>query len=156
MRILDVEVRDRQRVLLDELAARLDDVAHELDEEVVGVGRVLDLDLQERAHLAVERRLPELLRRPLAEALVALHLQALAAEARDRVEERQRAVDRRLLALAKESRGLGVDVLQRAGALVELARLLRTEERRVEDGGLPHAAHGAAEDVAAVAHLAGP
>src|SRR3712207_1889114 len=91
-----VEVGDREGVLLDELAARLDDVAHELDEQPVGVGRVLHLHLQERAHVAVEGRLPELLRRHLAEAFVALQLQALAAEGHDGVEQGQRAVDERL------------------------------------------------------------
>ena len=33
----DVEIGHLERVLLDELAARLDDVAHQLDEQVVGV-----------------------------------------------------------------------------------------------------------------------
>src|SRR5215213_7732237 len=128
MRILDVEVRDRQRVLLDELASRLDDVAHELDEEVVGVGRILDLDLQERAYVAVERRLPELLRRHLAEALVALHLQPFAAKAGDRVEKAEGPMNGGLLALSDESSGGAIDLLQRGRALVEPAGFLRGEE----------------------------
>src|SRR5215213_11206193 len=76
---LNVQIGDAERVLLDELAPRLDHVAHQLAEEVVGVGRVLDLDLEQRAHVAVERRLPKLLRGHFAKAFVALQLQALAA-----------------------------------------------------------------------------
>src|SRR5580693_7360549 len=49
-----VKVRDAQRVLLDELAPRLDDVAHELDENVVGLVDLADLNLQKGSGLAVE------------------------------------------------------------------------------------------------------
>src|SRR4051812_41844128 len=70
----DVEVGDAQRIVLDEFAPRLHDVAHQLDENVVGFDGFLDANLQQRAHFAVERRLPELLGIHLAETLVALHL----------------------------------------------------------------------------------
>ncbi len=42
---LDVEVGDGQGVVLDELAARFDLVAHQAGEQRVGVSRVVDLDL---------------------------------------------------------------------------------------------------------------
>src|SRR6516162_1833608 len=44
----DVEVFHVQRVVLDELAARLDLIAHQRGEHQVGFGVVLGLDLQER------------------------------------------------------------------------------------------------------------
>src|SRR6202044_3598118 len=56
-----VQIRHAQRVVLDELAARLDDVAHQLDENVVSLVDLADLDLQERAGVAVEGRLPQLI-----------------------------------------------------------------------------------------------
>jgi nucleotide-binding universal stress UspA family protein len=73
-------------VVLDELAARLHHVAHQLDEDVVGRRRPsLILTCSSERAFAVERRLPELLGVHLAEALVALQLQALAAGAIDGV-----------------------------------------------------------------------
>src|SRR5690606_35748676 len=66
-------------VALDELAARLDGVAHEGREDAVGGGGVLDGDLLEDARLGVHRGGPELLRVHLAEALVALDRDAAAA-----------------------------------------------------------------------------
>ena len=44
-----LEVLDAERVLLDELAARLDHVAHQLGEEIVRLGHILHADLQQRA-----------------------------------------------------------------------------------------------------------
>src|SRR5687767_15101164 len=73
----DVEVRDAQRVLLDELAARFDDVAHQRREDLVRGDRVLDADLQQPARFGVDRRLPQLLGIHLAEALEALDRAAL-------------------------------------------------------------------------------
>ncbi len=52
----------RERVFLDEVTARLDDVAHQLGEAVVGLVDLSHLDLQERPHIGVERRFPQLLR----------------------------------------------------------------------------------------------
>lgn len=56
-----VQVRHAQRVLLDEFAARFDDVAHEPREDLVGDIGLRDLDLEERAVLRIERGFPELL-----------------------------------------------------------------------------------------------
>ncbi len=45
----DVEIADAQRVLLDEFAARLDHVAHQRREDLIGRDRVLDAHLQQAA-----------------------------------------------------------------------------------------------------------
>src|SRR5256885_4085489 len=70
--VSDVEVGDRQSVLLDELAARLDLITHEGREDIVGGHRVLDLHLHEPSCLRIDGRLPQLLRVHLSQALVAL------------------------------------------------------------------------------------
>ena len=51
-----------ERIVLDEFAARLDHVAHQLGEDVVGLVDLLDLHLQQRARVGVERGFPELAR----------------------------------------------------------------------------------------------
>src|SRR5689334_13087211 len=76
---LDVEVGNAQRIVLDELAAGLDDVAHEASEDLVGNVGLCDFDPQKGAVCRVERGLPQLLGVHLAKALVALDRQALAA-----------------------------------------------------------------------------
>jgi hypothetical protein len=45
----DVQIGHRQRVLLDELATRLDLVAHQRREDIVGSNGVLDLHLHQAA-----------------------------------------------------------------------------------------------------------
>src|SRR5262245_44123216 len=67
-----VQVGDFERVLLDELPARLDLVAHQDGEDRVRRDRVLDAHLEELAGLRVHGRLPELLGVHLPKALVAL------------------------------------------------------------------------------------
>ena len=52
---LDVEIGDLERVRLDELAARLDHVAHQPREDVIGVLALLDLDLEDGARVEIER-----------------------------------------------------------------------------------------------------
>src|SRR3569833_2813356 len=69
---LHVQIAHELRVRLDELAARLDVVAHECLEDLVGQHRIFHVHLEERARLRIHRRLPELLRVHLAESLVAL------------------------------------------------------------------------------------
>ena len=44
LRFLDVEICDAQRIVLDKLPARLDDVAHQAREYLVGDVRLRDLD----------------------------------------------------------------------------------------------------------------
>src|SRR5262245_64904755 len=82
----DVEVAHVERVLLDELPPRLHLVAHEGGEDLVGLVRVLDLHLQQRARLGIHRGLPELRRVHLTEALVALDLEPLPRGGHDAVD----------------------------------------------------------------------
>jgi hypothetical protein len=53
---LDVQIGDTEGVGLDEVAAGLDEVAHQGREGLLGRVGVADLDLQERADFRVERR----------------------------------------------------------------------------------------------------
>src|SRR3954471_23018258 len=64
----DVDLR-RERVVLDEPTPVLDDLTHQLREEHLRLGRVLDGDLLERAGLRFHRRLAQLLGVHLADAL---------------------------------------------------------------------------------------
>src|SRR5262245_40113514 len=64
---LDIEIRDVQRVLLDELPPRLHGVPHEHREHLVGADGVLHRDLEERARVRLHRGVRELLRVHLAE-----------------------------------------------------------------------------------------
>src|SRR6186713_2418901 len=74
----DVEVGHRQRVLLDELAARFDLVTHQRGEDFIRRQDVLDAHLHEPARRRVDGGIPELLGVHLAEALVTLDRLALA------------------------------------------------------------------------------
>src|SRR5437764_12703803 len=76
---LDVEIGDAQRIVLDELAAGLDDVAHEAREDLVGDVRLRDLDAEQRAVGRVQRRFPQLLGVHFAKTLVALNRETLPA-----------------------------------------------------------------------------
>src|SRR5579885_1005780 len=77
----DIEILHELRVLFDEYAPRLDVVAHERLEDLVGEHRLFDSDLEQRAALRIHRRVPELVGIHLAESLVALHVQAAASVA---------------------------------------------------------------------------
>jgi len=57
-----VQIGDAQRVVLDEFAARFDNIAHQFDEKILGLIAFPDLDLQQGPRVPVERRLPELIR----------------------------------------------------------------------------------------------
>lgn len=59
-RTLDVQVAHAQRVVLDEIAAGLDQVAHQGGEDLVGFVDLVDLDLEQGAGIGVERGFPEL------------------------------------------------------------------------------------------------
>src|ERR1039458_9679147 len=69
----DVEIHDRECILLDELSPRLDLIAHQRGEDLVGGHGVLDPHLHEPSRLRVDRGLPKLLGIHLAQALVALY-----------------------------------------------------------------------------------
>ena len=68
---LEVEIDRVFCVLFDERLARLDLLAHEHGEYLVGLDRVLDAYAAQRARLGIHRRLPQLVRVHLAEALEA-------------------------------------------------------------------------------------
>src|SRR4051812_3653947 len=100
-RASDVDLR-RERVVLDEPPPVLDDLAHQLREEHLRLGRVLDRDLLQRARLRVHRRLAQLLGVHLAQALEAVQADAglLAHHLEDRLA--QRLERRGLLGLVAE------------------------------------------------------
>src|SRR5207302_3004882 len=85
--VLDIEVLHFQRVVLDEHPSRLDLIAHEDREELLGADGVFDRHLQQAPRLGVHGRIPELLGVHFTEALVALDGEALFGHAVDLVEE---------------------------------------------------------------------
>src|SRR3954463_5717142 len=89
----DVEIAHVERVLFDELAPRLDQIAHQLREDAIGLFHLFDLHLEKVATLRIHRRLPELLRVHLAQAFVALELEALATESIDLLRDLVPALD---------------------------------------------------------------
>src|SRR5678816_2781660 len=89
----NVEVSDAERVVLNELAPRLDDVAHEPREYLVGDIGLRDLDPEQRAVGGVQGCFPELLGVHFAESLVALDRQALSPRGEHRIEKLGRASD---------------------------------------------------------------
>lgn len=50
---LEVEVFDRQRVVLNEFATWFDDVTHQFGEQIIGIGQVFDLHLQQSPRIWV-------------------------------------------------------------------------------------------------------
>ena len=83
---LHVEIGDGQGVVLDELAPRFDLVAHQSGEQCVGIGRIVHLDQQQQRALG-SSVVSQILGIHLAEALVTLHGQPLAACRGDGVEQ---------------------------------------------------------------------
>src|ERR1022692_982402 len=69
---LYVEIRYVQRVLLDEFAPRFDRIAHQRRKDVIGRHGIFDAHLHQTPALRIDRRIPELARVHLAQALVAL------------------------------------------------------------------------------------
>src|SRR5678815_6185786 len=76
---LDVEIPYVERVVLDELPARLDLVAHQRREHLIGFRVILRADLQQRPVFRIHRRRPQRVRIHFAETLVAVHRDALLA-----------------------------------------------------------------------------
>ena len=74
---LDVEILHVEGVVLDELAALFNVLAHQGGEDLVGLDQVFQPDGKQRAMLGVHRRLPELRAGHLAQSFVALHLVVL-------------------------------------------------------------------------------
>jgi hypothetical protein len=53
-----IQIGDIQRIFLNEFAARLDDIAHQFDKNILRVISFLDFDLKQGASFPVERRFP--------------------------------------------------------------------------------------------------
>src|SRR6476661_7933333 len=113
----DVEELHVAGVLLDERPARLDVLTHEDGEDLVGLGGVVERDLQQRAGALVHRRLAELLVVHLAEALVAL----------------DRVVLRQAPALALTEQPQAVPLAVAVGELVVGVAPPQPEERRLRE-----------------------
>lgn len=56
-----IEVFNRQGVLLDELATRLHHIAHQLGKDVIRIGQITHLYLQQGAGFMVQRGFPQLI-----------------------------------------------------------------------------------------------
>src|SRR3984957_8215161 len=134
-----------ERIILDEFSARLDHIAHQLGKDVVGLIDLLDLDLQHRALVGVERGLPELARVHFTEAFVALQRYALVAGGRHRLEQADRAMDDGFSVLAAQQARPRIGFLKLHCVIVELARVGGTEQRVIDDGDILDATHGALE-----------
>ena len=80
--ILHIEIPHIERVVLDELSARFDHIAHQDREHLVGIDRVIVIQiyLEQFALLRIHRRLEQLLRVHFAETFEALDLHAAATD----------------------------------------------------------------------------
>src|SRR4051794_33162447 len=84
---LDVQIGDIERIVLDELTPRFDDIAHQPGENLVGNVSLRDLNPKQRAVRRIESGFPQLLRIHLAKALVAGDGKTPATGSEDRVEQ---------------------------------------------------------------------
>src|SRR3974390_967973 len=142
---LDVDTR-RKRILLNEYSARLDFVAHQFGEQHFRLVRLLNLHLQERTGVHVERGFPELLRVHLAEPFVPLQRDAFSARLRQRFEQAHWTKNTGLLVTPSQHgwwRGTRKSVLEAGGILIKLACFGGADQRLIDDGDVLYAAHGA-------------
>src|SRR5579871_724739 len=84
---LDVQVFHIQRIFFDELATSFDVLTHQRSEDGLALSNVLELHGKQGPALGIHSRLPELWRRHLAQAFVALHVVTAAALFLDVVEK---------------------------------------------------------------------
>jgi hypothetical protein len=70
--VLEIQVLDRQCVLLDKFATRLNDITHQFGEDVIGFGEIVNFDLQQHPFFWIKRGFPELFRVHFAQTFVAL------------------------------------------------------------------------------------
>ena len=129
---LEVEVFNAQRVLLNELTARLNDVAHQLGEKVIGLGHVIDFHLQKRARLRVQRGFPELVRVHFAQTLVALQRQAFFTLLQHGIEQIERAEDVLRAVLAVKLGGGLVSLTQACCQRAQTTGLTGAQDRAIE------------------------
>ena len=123
-------------LLLDEVVAlppRLDVVAHQRGEGLVGLDGVVDAHLEQRALLGVHGGVGQLVGVHLAEALVALDGEALLAEGEQALEQRHVALDAlRLVAATLHREGRRADGVHRRGQLEQALVVGRADELGVE------------------------
>ena len=74
--VLRINISRFQSILLDEIAAWFDDIAHQSRENIVGFDGVVNFDLQQRADFRIESGFPKLFRVHLTETFISLDLQA--------------------------------------------------------------------------------
>src|SRR5579872_2241977 len=134
-----------QRIVLDEFAARFDQIAHQLGEDIVGLVDLLDFHLQQRTLVDIEGGFPELVRVHLAETFVALQLDALAPGVRDRLEQTDGAMNDGLGVLPPQQPRTRIGLLQPGGIFIELARIGRSKQRVVDDRDVLDPAYRALE-----------
>ena len=104
---LDVQILHVERIILDELAARLDRITHQDRKNLVGLNRIINLDLQQRTPLRVHGRLPELLRIHLTQTFVTLDCQILLGRGKHTLKERLARLDLFAGAVLAEDEGRG-------------------------------------------------
>src|SRR5215217_3578099 len=149
---LDIEIGDGERVFANEIPARLDDVAHELGEEIIGFVELAHLNLEKSAHVLVERCFPQLFGIHLAQPLVALHGDALAAGGKNGIEKLEGTVNDDLPVLAAQLPGARVDFLKMNGLSVEAHGVGGGDQLAVDGPAILHAANFARKGQAAIAH----
>jgi hypothetical protein len=128
----EIEVFDIQRVLLDEFAARLNDIAHQFGEQIIRFGHIRYFDLQERARIRVQRGFPKLLGVHFTQAFVALQGQAFFAFGQDRVQQIKRAVNALVAVFAHQGCRQIIHVLQMVGERPRTPRLARAQHLAVQ------------------------
>src|SRR5947209_19580227 len=101
-----------------------------------------DPDLQQGARLGVERRLPQLVGVHLAEALVAVDLDAAPADFHHRLDQRRGAGDRVFLVARDELARSVIDLAQAIDVAVEAARLAAAEEQSIDGAAFADALPG--------------
>ena len=130
-RVSNVEIGDIECIFLNELAARLNHIAHQFDENIVSLNAFLDAHLQQGTRIAIKGRFPKLLRIHFSEAFVALHLaDALLARSHDGIDQRAGACGLRLIALAHIARRLAKNFLQLSRMLGQNTPFGRTSKAR--------------------------
>ena len=112
---LDIQVLHVEGVVFDELAARLDLVAHQRGEHQVGFRVILGAHLEQRALGGIHRRFPQRVGIHLAEALVAVHREAAAAGVHEVLDELVERLDAAVGLAARGFSGGGAAPRLRSG-----------------------------------------
>src|SRR5262249_21815163 len=123
----DVEILDVERVVLDELSSRLDCIAHQDGEHLIGLDDVVDLNVENRSRLRIQRGLPKLGWVHLAQPLVALNRDVFFRRSHQVVEQRDSRIDDRMIFAFGDDEGRFAQSLKLE---VQLHRLLKLDVGR--------------------------